>query len=379
MVDIPGVGLYFHIPFCKSKCAYCDFNSYAGAEQWYAKYHTALLQEFTSVRDRWPVKARSVYFGGGTPTVLPAEYLIELLNQAPLDTACNEVSVEANPGTVSSDALRLFRRAGTNRISLGMQSLDDRELALLGRIHDRETAIQSFQLVREAGFANVNVDLIFGLPMQTLGAWRKTLDDVLLLEPEHIALYALTLEHDVSLGQLVAGGSVPPPDDDAVAEMYEWSAQRLHSAGYEHYEISNWALPGKQCAHNLIYWHNEPYLGLGAGAWSYWQGRRSGNVKAIEAYITRCNSGSSVVEETELVSLSQEMADTLILGLRLVEGVRFADFEARFGLSLQQRYGSQIESQKARGLLEVDACGIRLTGRGRLLGNEVFEQFLVPG
>ena len=376
MDDAMVAGIYIHIPFCRAKCAYCDFNSYAGAEHWIPQYQQALLYEIARSLGGRGVAARTVFLGGGTPTLLPAEHLSALLHAVPLDASCDEISIEANPGTVTADELVLLRRSGMNRISLGVQSMDDTELALLGRIHDRETAIASFALARAAGFDNINVDLIFGMPGQALSTWRRTLDDVLRLEPEHIALYALTLEPGVPLSAAIECGTLPVPDDDAMAEMYEWAEDRLSSGGYVHYEISNWSLPGRECTHNLIYWRNEPYLGLGAGAWSFWQGHRWGNVTGIAEYVAACDDAGSTVGESETVSAAQEMADTVILRLRLVEGIRFEAFEARFGHPLLRVYGPQVDRLVMLGLLERDERGIRLTRRGRLLGNEVFEQFL---
>jgi oxygen-independent coproporphyrinogen III oxidase len=372
------VGLYIHIPFCLAKCGYCDFNSYAGLERLFALYGRALQAEL----DRWLAhdvpEIETVYFGGGTPTVAPTEMLVHVLDRILLARQRpSELTMEANPGTVNARRLGVLRAAGVNRISFGVQSLNDTELRLLGRIHDRQAAIDSVALARQAGFDNLNLDLIFGLPGQQVSSWRQTLEEALVLEPDHLSLYALTLEEDTPLAAAIADGRLPEVDDDLAAEMYEFAEQRLAAAGYVHYEISNWAQPGKECHHNLIYWTSGEYVGLGAGAWSRVDDRRWGNVRNPEEYVRRVRVGESLVEEVESLSGEQQMSDTVILGLRLVNGVARRDFAGRFGVELEAVYGDRIASLADLGLLESDSAGIRLTSRGRLLGNEAFERFLV--
>ena len=374
----PGVGLYFHIPFCVAKCTYCDFNSYPGLSWLHVSYQQALLKELDKALASWDFEVRTVYFGGGTPTVMPSGNFADILSRIPSNRRCiEEITVEANPATVTPDTLRSLKRAGVDRLSLGVQSTNDQELRLLGRIHDRQIAMKSIQMARDEGFDNLNVDLIFGLPNQTMTSWQQTLEEILLQEPDHIALYGLTLEPGTKLAQWVEQGKVCRVEDDLVAEMYEFSVDRLKAAGYDHYEISNWALPEKQCHHNLIYWNNEPYLGIGAGAWSYWKDGRWGNIRDPEQYIMKCLKNRNVIEENESVSQEQEIADTLILGLRLTDGIQRRSFRKRFDLEPEQAYDCQIQKLKNLGLLETDSAGLRLTDRGRLLGNEVFEHFLV--
>lgn len=372
------VGLYFHMPFCAAKCTYCDFNSHPGLSRLHVAYQQALLKELDQALASWDFEVRTVYFGGGTPTVMPSSGFADILGRIPSDRRdIEEITMEANPTTVTADTLRSLRRAGIDRLSLGVQSMNDQELRLLGRIHDRQTAVKSIRMAKDEGFDNVNVDLIFGLPDQTTIRWEQTLEEVLLQEPDHISLYCLTLEPGTKLAEWVEQGKVCRVEDDLVAEMYEFSVERLKAGGYDHYEISNWALPGKQCHHNLIYWNNESYLGIGAGAWSYWQDSRWGNIRDPEQYITNCLEDKSVMEEHESVSQDQEIADTLILGLRLTDGIQRWSFRERFELEPEQAYDNQIQKLKNLGLLETDSAGLRLTDRGRLLGNEVFEHFLV--
>ena len=381
-------GIYIHIPFCRAKCFYCDFNSYAGMEETFEPYVEALTREMAAVaREVGPVRAKTVYIGGGTPTVLPIALMEQII------TACQEnfpwqanveVTVEANPGTVNGLYLRELLSLGVSRLSLGAQSFHDDELALLGRIHRAEEITVAVEEARQAGFHNINLDLIYGLPGQALEKWHSNLKKAIALEPEHISLYALTLEDHTPLAKRIARGELPPLNDDAAADMYILAEEMLAQAGYCHYEISNWAKPGFECQHNLRYWHNLSYLGFGAGAHSYWRNQRWYNFSHPIDYI-RCLKGASsssgfpspAAEGGESIGSDREVAETMMLGLRLVEeGVRFADFTARFGKPLDRIYGQEIRELTELGLLEVYSEGIRLTPRGRLLGNEVFEKFV---
>ena len=374
--EIGGVGLYIHIPFCVAKCAYCDFNSYSTLGWLMESYERAVRCELERAFASWQFTAETLYLGGGTPTVMPAESLTAMVDLVRSHSEhLAEITVEANPGTVTLDQLRTLRKSGVNRISLGVQSMDDNELAVLGRIHNCRSAMQSVQLVRDAGFDNLNIDLIFGLPGQSVRSWANTLEKTVSLGPEHISLYALTVEPGTHLYDLIRDGSLPAVDEDLSAEMYTLAEEFLAKAGYEHYEISNWALPARQCRHNLIYWHNLPYLGMGAGAWSYWQGQRWSNIRDPREYVARALNGESLVEESECASRSQEISETLILGLRLMDGVPKESFRQRFGIELCELYGQEIAYLVQADLLEdTDDC-IRLTKRGRLLGNEVFARF----
>ena len=377
MYTRPAVGLYFHIPFCVAKCSYCDFNSYANLRHLFLAYSQALLAELGEAFSTWEFDVKTVYIGGGTPTVLPVQTIQDVLAATKRKTLdIEEVTTEANPGTLTPGYLKALRAAGINRISLGLQSMNDKELRLLGRIHNSQEALSSIDLIRASGFKNLNLDLMYGLPEQTLSSWEKTLDRALSVHPDHLSLYALTIEPDTPLATSIEKGFIQRADDDLSADMYELSEEKLRLAGYVHYEISNWALPGRECRHNLIYWRNEPYLGIGAGAWSYWQGRRWGNIRSPWLYISQIEANRSVVEECEGISPTQAISDTLILGLRLSGGVRWNDFSERFGLDMKQVYGREIEQLERLALLEVDPLGIRLTSKGRLLGNEVFEKFL---
>ncbi len=379
------VSLYIHIPFCRVKCAYCDFNSYPGLDHLFEEYVRALQEEMRWLSQRRSLRVNTIYLGGGTPTVLPLALLSEVLD------ACREhfvpageieLTVEANPGTVDSVYLAGLLEIGVNRLSLGVQSFHDGELRLLGRIHTAAQAVETYRLARQTGFGNVNLDLIYGLPRQTLSNWQTTLQQAINLRPDHLSLYCLSVEEGTPLEQRIAQRALPGPDPDLAAEMYILAEKALNRAGYVHYEISNWARPGYRCRHNLTYWHNQPYLGLGAGAHSYFDQKRWHNVLSPVKYITRLESDRETsfppgVEEVEEIDEALEMAETVILGLRLVqEGVRLADFEARFGRGLVAVYGREIEEMEQAKLLAVNGERVRLTARGRLLGNEVFQRFL---
>lgn len=390
-------GIYVHIPFCRQKCAYCDFSSFAGLDALQPRYIAAVLREIEAVPTSWLAQGFDTLFvGGGTPTALPADALVRLLR------ACQqrlgvprtaETSFEANPGTVSPSDLRTLRAAGYNRISLGVQSLRDDELQLLGRIHTSEEAVRAYTWAREAGFTNVNLDLIYGLPRQRLAQWRESLERALELGPEHLSLYALSVEEGTPLEACIARGALPAPDDAEAAEMYELAEDVLGRAGYAHYEISNWArrapegavsaaadpspdMPALACRHNVKYWRNLRYLGLGSAAHSYDGRCRWGNVTSPADYIARVEEGRDVSAEAECPDRDQRMDETMMLGLRLIEGVRYEVFAQRFGVEMEAVYGSVIAELAGEGLLEVDPHGIRLTPRGRLLGSRVFAAFL---
>jgi oxygen-independent coproporphyrinogen-3 oxidase len=384
------LSLYVHIPFCAARCGYCDFNSYAGREYLIPAYAGALTREARLWSDTARGRSvQSVYFGGGTPSLMSLERLRDIMRVLRdtfevRDEA--EVSLEANPGTVDERYLCGLGELGFNRLSLGVQSFDERELQTLGRIHSPREAREAYEAGRAAGFDNVNLDLIFGLPAQRLDDWRPSLEKALRLRPEHLSLYALTVAEGTPLAREVAEGRLQAPEPDTQADMYLWAQDRLSAAGYDHYELSNWSLPGRRCRHNLAYWENREYLGLGAGAHSHLDGRRFANAASPEQYVTLIEEAarsrmSGLAHMPQLVSAEAvddalAMAETVILGLRLTEGVSLSAFRERFATDLTERYTDHLPDLLRTGLLEmVDGC-LRLTSRGRLLGNEVFQRFL---
>jgi oxygen-independent coproporphyrinogen-3 oxidase len=379
---IDQVGIYIHIPFCVAKCYYCAFNSYAGLEHLHLDYIEALQREIARcARDKGSFRASSVYLGGGTPSLLSIDSLSAILGACLGSFAAmegTEISVEANPGTVSASYLWDLRAQGVNRLSLGAQSFDDSILRLLGRIHTSADVKQSYESARDAGFQNVNLDLIYGIPTQTLEAWQEDLAEAMQLEPEHLSLYCLSVEEGTPLAKSISRGELPSPDPDLAAAMYASAQESLAEADYAHYEISNWAVAGRECQHNITYWRNQPYLGFGAGAHSFDGQARYYNVASPEEYVQRVLGGQEAMAGRDEIDHALEMSDTMIMGLRMCQGVSFSDFEDRFGSSPIKVYGYQIRELIGLGLLDANASGVRLTERGRLLGNEVFERFLPP-
>ncbi len=394
--------LYFHIPFCTHRCAYCDFNTYAGQEDSIPAYVEALRNEvrFVARAALERLRAQTVFFGGGTPSLLTADQFKGILATVGENFDLSkdaEISLEANPGTLSAGYLDELHDLGFNRLSLGVQSAHPDELRQLERIHDYFDVVQAVEWARRAGFDNLNLDLIFGLPEQTLARWQSSVDLVLGLKPEHLSLYALTLEHGTPFGRWAARGLMPGPDPDAAADMYEWAEETLAAAGYGHYEISNWARQGRQCRHNLQYWRNLPYLGFGAGAHGSAAGLRVANVLRIKTYIERCAEPSQVrfplspaTVDRKIVPPFTEMQETMMTGLRLTrEGISTAGFHRRFGRPLAEVFGKEIdelvdlgllewvEDEKASGEFDPPEAGcLRLTKRGHLLGNQVFMRFV---
>ncbi len=386
------LSLYVHIPFCTAKCGYCDFNSYAGHEHLIPSYSEALVREAQLWRGATAGRPMAtVFFGGGTPSLMPPEELKPLMDglRSAFGIAPDaEVTLEANPGSLDEPYLRGLLDLGFNRLSLGVQSFHDDELRALDRLHSVEDAKAAYRAARAAGFRNVSLDLIFGLPEQPLERWQRSVEEALLLAPEHLSLYGLTVEEGTPLARDVARGRTPPPDPDAQADQYAWTQERLARAGYEHYEISNWARSGYRSRHNLTYWECREYLGLGAGAHSDLGATRFANAASPAQYLSlvdeswRAAQGGDgrtpmrQVVSGETITPELAMADMLILGLRLVEGVSLAGFAERFELEAMDAFGGRLREPLEIGLLEVADGRLRLTERGRLLGNEVFARLL---
>ncbi len=381
--------VYVHIPFCRSKCYYCDFASSAGLEDLYQDYVDALALQ---ADDYWDVFLdlayaqrfiKSAYIGGGTPTVLAPAQLIKVVEHClpfALRAPDIEISIEANPGTVDADRLRVLRMMGVNRISLGVQSFDDRLLRLIGRIHTGAEAAEAFELCRRMGFDNINLDFIYGLPEQSVDDLERSLKQAVSLKPEHISLYALSLEDHTRLSDMIRMGVFAVADDDLLGDMSEAADLILTEAGYGLYEISNWALPGYECSHNLVYWHNEDYIGFGAAAHSHltteFDRQRFSNFSDPKTFISQIQGGNDVIESKETIDRAIDMMETVILGLRLKNGVRLSDFRRRYGVSLEDVYSEIISELVDLKLLTIDQEAIKLTLRGTAIGNEVFARFL---
>ena len=389
------VSLYLHIPFCHAKCHYCDFNSYAGMLGLREQYVAALIEEIVlagmRARDAQgkPRRCRTIFFGGGTPSLLTAEQIAQLLDAAraafTLD-ADAEITMEANPGALEYERLDAVRAAGVNRLSMGAQSFDPALLRWMGRIHSPDEIETAFHAARAAGFDNINLDFIFALPGQSLQTWQDTLDRALALEPDHLSLYNLIVEEGTPLYSWVSRGKVREVDEDTAADMYEHAQRRLSAAGYEHYEISNWARPGHSCQHNLTYWRNLAWIGLGAGGSSFYASHRFTNARPIREYISRIHASVSestaaalpagAIVEEEAISRDLEMAETAMLGLRLAEGVSLAAFSERYGVNFWPTFDQRLSDIRTLDLLDEMEGRVRLTARGRMLGNEVFARLL---
>ncbi len=397
----PPLALYVHIPFCESKCPYCDFNAYAGAESLMTAYSDALALEI----ERWGAwlgapPLASVFFGGGTPSYLPTrdlDRLTQAVRRAFRLPEEAESTIEANPGDCSLERLASMRRAGFNRVSIGAQSFDDAELRFLGRRHDARGAAQAVGDARSAGFARVSLDLMFGLPDQRSADWERSLEHAVALQPDHVSAYALTLEPGTPMEAAVRLGQTSAPDPDLAAEMYLLAQRTLGGAGFVQYEISNWARPGRESAHNLAYWRCLPYLGVGPGAHSYLYGGdalgpfgvRFANAKPPRAYVERVNAWSprgavapaslasaGAVDSCLPVARRDAMAETMMMGLRLNSGVPDSAFRARFGESIEEAFPGPVAECADLGLLEWADGSLRLTEQGRLLGNEAFARFV---
>ncbi len=388
------IGLYLHIPFCLSKCVYCDFNTYEGISALIPSFVHALEREISIWAERLdrPIIS-SIFFGGGTPSYIPAESIQRLLytifSEYPVE-ADAEITLEANPDDVCIEKLAAWKGGGINRLSIGVQSFDDETLLSLSRRHNSLAARDSVRLAREQGFDNISIDLMFGLPFQSVDNWRASLRTAISLNTNHMSLYGLQIEPGTPLHRNVATGAIPLPDDNLAADMYELAMDMLGDAGYSHYEISNWAMNGAVSRHNLIYWLNQPYLGVGPGAHSSLRGMRFSNLKSPRRYIegskmwNRSSSveypirqGEMAIDFVEATTEAMSMSETMMLGMRLAKGIRFADFEARFGNTIDEIYGDEVDSMLSLGLIEQYDEGIALTCRGKLLGNEVFERFIL--
>lgn len=394
MSSAEPISLYVHIPFCETKCPYCDFNTYAAIEPLMPAYIAALHAEIAL----WgkllgSPQVHTVFFGGGTPSYLPAQDIrrtMGTIRSAFSLTPDAEITLEANPGDFSGDKLAAYLDCGINRLSIGVQSFDDDLLKTLGRRHNSADAAQAYRQAAEAGFDNISIDLMYGLPYQGVKQWQDTLAHARELAPPHISMYCLTLEGGTPMERWVEQGSMPEPDADLAADMYLMAQDAMRDAGYRHYEISNWALNGRRSVHNLTYWRNEPYLGVGPGAHSYIGGYRFSAIRPPREYIRRMQSapvrdcdapigtrigGIPVVEDIEQIEAPLEMAETMMMGLRLDEGIAIAEFGERFGAPPSDFYADTLDELERLGLLHTRDGAIRLTHRGRMLGNEVFSRF----
>jgi oxygen-independent coproporphyrinogen-3 oxidase len=378
-----SAGIYIHIPFCRSRCSYCDFATGMHESALAEAYVRAVCSEITTWQE--PVHSFSVdtiYFGGGTPSLLtPAqiEQILEAVYKRFTLVSALEVTLEINPGDggtshdAKTEAIREWLRLGINRASFGAQTFDDRELKLLGRTHDSTDIGGTFGRLRQAGFANINFDLIAGLPGQTLAGWKRNLYLALNLRPEHLSLYLLEVHEGTPLAAQINSGMRPKPDDDLAAEMYRVMIDEVRAAGYEHYEISNFCLPGFESRHNTKYWSDAPYYGFGCSAHSYdGAHRRWANERETARYVELIEKEqSSIVERTEL-SKEDSKSEAIFLGLRLMNGLDLQSYRVRFGKDLREEFNGELKRLSDAGLIEINNEVLKLTTHGALLSNEVF-------
>ena len=399
--DDAGISLYVHIPFCLTKCPYCDFNTYQGIEGQIPDYLDAVVAEIGawSLALGRPV-VDTVFLGGGTPSYLPEGGVARILDAAAAGFRVRpaaEITAECNPNDLSEGRCAGLRAAGVNRISIGVQSMDNGLLALLGRRHDADEAVAALERCRRAGFDNINLDLMYGLPQQTAAQWRDTMAQTLALAPEHLSLYALTLEEGTPLRRWVEQGRLPEPDPDAAADLYDYARSALAGAGYQHYEISNWSQPGRAAQHNLAYWRNLQWLGVGPGAHSALAGCRFWTVRGPRDYARQAGEWlrmayaagvwdavtpsrlrqAPTVDDIEEINAATAAAETMFLGLRLLDGMDLGAASERIGVDLWERYRRELDELTAAGLVVWTPDGrLRLAEQAYLVANQVFTRFL---
>ncbi|MCS6873615.1 MAG: radical SAM family heme chaperone HemW [Pyrinomonadaceae bacterium] len=370
-------GIYIHFPFCLSRCSYCDFvTEIYRDEDFVEKYIAAICKEI-SLSAASPYQVDTIYFGGGTPSLLKSSQLERILKIIDLKFSLMfdelEITLEMNPASISLEKLKQFKSLGINRASFGVQTFDDYLLRILSRRHTAKQSIETFHLLRKAGFDNVSFDLIVGLPHQTMQIWKDDLKKAIDLNPEHLSLYLLEIHEGTPLAKQIRSQRQPQPDEDLSAEMYKTMIECLENSGYVQYEISNFARSGFQSRHNLKYWRCSPVFGFGVSAFSFCDGRRWSNEKNIKKYIETVESGRLPINFTENVNLASEFA---FLGLRLADGINLDEYKQRFGFDLLEQFHDEIEKFQKLGLVEIKEGSLRLTKQGMIYSNEVFMIFV---
>ena len=373
-----NTAVYIHIPFCKMKCHYCDFPSFSGKEHLMVDYAKALSQDIlSSCRDK---EISSIFIGGGTPTYLCIEgwkILQETLKKLSFKKEEFEFTIEGNPKTFKEEQLEIFKAMGVNRISMGLQAAQDCHLESLGRIHTFEDFNSSFQMLRKAGFSNINVDLMFGLPGQSLKEWKETLQKVIALGPEHVSAYSLIIEEGTRFYKLYEEGKLLLPEEEVERAMYEEAVAYLKEKGYYQYEISNFAKAGYECKHNLVYWSLENYIGCGSSSHSYVEGTRYRNEEKVETYIRYINERGSAKVEESINAKKDNMEEFMFLGLRKKTGISIKEFEKRFEVPIHKIYGEVIDKYKKINLLMEENDQLFLTDKGIELSNQVMADFIL--
>ena len=386
------ISLYFHIPFCRRRCGYCDFNTFAGMQTYMPLYVNALCTEIDNVLSRAPytINAHTIFFGGGTPSLLGSEdyeKIFQVINRYAAIPDGAEITLEANPETVTARSIEKLHAIGFNRISFGMQSASAQDLKILDRQHTNDSIIEAIASSRKAGFNNINLDLIFGIPRQSLESWQRTLEMALTLGVEHFSIYSLILEEGTRLKKWVDQGLVEEPDDNLAADMYELAMMKMEDAGYIQYEISNYAISSEvACRHNLQYWRYLPYFGFGAGAHGFVDGTRTENMGLIPEYIDCVSRGltgdfpaSPAAKQVTRLTTWEQVQEHMMVSLRMTnEGVSSEEIQDRYGVELAAIFAEQIRRLLKQGMVEYHDRGksLRLTRKGRLFGNRVFMEFI---
>lgn len=379
------LGIYIHIPFCKQKCFYCDFVSYANQDKYFQKYVQALNKEVNNFIDNNEFEVQTIYIGGGTPSLIDAKYIEEILHifeKRNLLKEVKEVTIEVNPGTVTEEKLRNYKNSGVNRLSIGLQSTEDKILKQIGRIHCYDDFLNTYKMAREVGFKNINVDLMIGLPNQKIIDVKNSLEKIIKLEPEppnHISVYSLIVEENTPIEKMLESGELELPDEELERNMYWYVKNFLELNGYKHYEISNFAKLGNESKHNLDCWNQKEYVGFGVAAHSYIDDVRYGNIGNVEEYIKNCENGefgkNKVIDEVENDIFSKEK-EFMLIGLRKIEGVLIQDFKNKFGENPIFVFKDELKKLVDENLLIVDFDRIKLTNKGLDLANIVWENFV---
>ena len=374
-------GIYIHIPFCVKKCSYCDFVSFCSDEKTWEQYTNAVVCEIENKKIENSKKVTTIYIGGGTPSLIPENYIVKIINTVKSRFKIEEsaeITIEVNPGTVTEKKLVAYKNVGINRISIGLQSAEDRILKLIGRIHNYQTFLSTYNLTRNIGFENINVDLMLAIPTQTKGELLNTLNKVIELKPNHISLYSLIVEENTEIKKALEVGNLEYVDEKVEREMY-WKTKRiLEKNGYFHYEISNFAKRGLESKHNMDCWNQEEYIGFGIAAHSYINNKRFSNISNLEEYIKNINEENfeKNIELHESQTKQDKMKEYMIIGLRKIDGISISEFERRFRISPLFYFRFEIDKLVKENLLEVDLDYIKLTKKGLDFANIVFEEFI---
>ena len=378
------LGLYVHIPFCVSKCNYCDFNSYKIDKNSKETYIQDLKKEINLYKQERKnnnneEEISSIFLGGGTPSILSSEeikYIFESIKENFKIREDAEITIECNPGTLTKEKLMAMKEVGINRLSMGLQAVQDYHLNSIGRIHTYDEFEKNYKEAIEVGFENINVDLMYALPNQKPKEWKESLEKIVKLNPSHISAYSLILEEGTKLYDMYEDNEFEMTDEDTDIDMYNYTINYLKENGYNQYEISNYAKEGFECRHNILYWKCDHYIGLGPGASGYLGNYRYNNVESLQDYHENLNKNKKPIENLEKLSIEDKIQEKIFMGLRMNEGIKFDDLKKQFNTDIKEKYSNQIKELKDKGLINESIAGFSLTQRGREISNSVFVEFI---